>query len=319
MPSPTVGLLHPGEMGAAIGAVLTRRGVAVVWASAGRSADTAGRARAAGLRDVRTVEELTRTSDVVLSVCPPHAALDVARGLGSFDGVYVDANDVSPATALAVAATVESAGATYVDGGIVGGPPSDARETRLYLSGSSAAAVAGLFERTTVAARTISERPGAASALKMAYAGWSKGSAALLLALRAAARAEHVEDALLAEWELSLPELPAESLRAASAASQKGWRWVGEMEEVAATFASAGLPDGFHRAAADVFRRVPRRAGHDPADALQYALSGLARSPRVLSWDGCLNVRDLGGHRTDDGRETRVRDASGEIVGMGIP
>src|SRR5213080_3672925 len=102
----TVGLLHPGEMGAALGAVLREPGTPVLWASEGRSAETAGRAEEAGLEDAGSVDEVVRRSDVILSVCPPHAALDVARSLSGFTGVYVDANAVSPATARAIADTV---------------------------------------------------------------------------------------------------------------------------------------------------------------------------------------------------------------------
>ena len=89
----------------------------------------------------------------------------------------------------------------------------------------------------------------------MAYAAWTKGSAALLLAARAVARAEGVEDVLVEEWALSLPQLEPDYARAGRSAAAKGWRWIGEMEEIAATFAAAGEPDGFHLAAAEVFRR----------------------------------------------------------------
>ena len=122
----TVGLLHPGEMGAAVGAVLRGQGTRVVWASAGRSEETRARAEAADLEDVGSVAEVAR-SDVVFSICPPHAALEVARSLEGFGGVYVDANAVSPATAARVA---EVAG-EFVDGGIVGAPPSEPGTTRL--------------------------------------------------------------------------------------------------------------------------------------------------------------------------------------------
>jgi hypothetical protein len=88
----------------------------------------------------------------------------------------------------------------------------------------------------------------------MTYAAWTKGTAALLLAIGELARAEGVEPALHEEWRISLPDLPDRSQRAARSAQAKGWRWVGEMEEIAATFDAAGLPDGFHRAAAEVFR-----------------------------------------------------------------
>jgi 3-hydroxyisobutyrate dehydrogenase-like beta-hydroxyacid dehydrogenase len=261
-----IGVLHPGEMGAAVGAVLRRRGHDVLWASSGRSAATARRAAEAGLRDAVAVDELAQTSDVILSVCPPHAAADVARSVSNFRGVFVDANAVAPATARRIADDVERGGARFVDGGIIGPPPRDA-ETRLYLAGGQAEAVAELFAGTPVDARVVSDEPGAASALKLAYAAWSKGTAALLLAIRELARAEGVETPLLDEWSLSVPELPGRSLSAARSAAAKGWRFAGEMEEIAATFAAAGLPGGFHEAAAEIFRRAPRFDGAAPDEA----------------------------------------------------
>jgi 3-hydroxyisobutyrate dehydrogenase-like beta-hydroxyacid dehydrogenase len=246
-----VGLLHPGEMGAAIGAVLRQRGIDVLWASERRSEATAVRADAAGLDDAVTVAELALRSDVVLSVCPPHAAAEVAEAVGGFEGVFVDANAISPATTRRIAATF----ARFVDGGIVGGPPSESYGPRLYLSGADAAAAAKLFEGTHVSARVLSDSVGDASALKMAYASWTKGTAALLLAIREVARSEGVEEALLAEWRESIPELEARLASAERSAAAKGWRWVAEMEEIAATFEAAGAPPGFHQAAADVFRR----------------------------------------------------------------
>jgi 3-hydroxyisobutyrate dehydrogenase-like beta-hydroxyacid dehydrogenase len=241
-----IGLLHPGEMGAAVGAALHGVGHDVVWASDGRSDATARRAADAALRDVGTVAEVAGTSDVIVSVCPPHAALDVARGVGVFDGVYVDANAVSPATAREIATLF----ARFVDGGIVGGPP----DPRIYLSGDEAAGVAELFAGSAIDARVLDGGVGAASALKMTYAAWSKGTAAMLLAIREVARVEGVEDALLAEWEDSVPGLEKRWERARRSADKKGWRWVGEMEEIAATFEAAQSPGGFHRAAAEVFR-----------------------------------------------------------------
>jgi 3-hydroxyisobutyrate dehydrogenase-like beta-hydroxyacid dehydrogenase len=238
-------------MGAAVGENLLVAGHHVVWASSGRSAETRERAELAGLEDVETVEALVRRSDVILSVCPPHAALEVARSVAGagFDGIYVDANAVSPATAREISGR-------FVDGGIIGPPPLETGTTRLYLAGKEADTVAALFQRTALEPRVISDEPGAASALKMAYAAWTKGTAAMLIAIRALARAENVEDELLDEWRLSLPGLIERSGSAARSADRKGWRWVAEMEEIASTFAAAGLPDGFHRAAADVFRRV---------------------------------------------------------------
>jgi 3-hydroxyisobutyrate dehydrogenase-like beta-hydroxyacid dehydrogenase len=249
-----VGLLHPGEMGAAIGAVLRQRGIEVLWASEGRSEQTRARAEAAELIDAGTVAVLAQRSDVVLSVCPPHAAAHVAAGVGEFRGIFVDANAISPATARGIAAKLTR----FVDGGIVGGPPSSTRGPRLYLSGRDARDVLELFGGTPMEARILSERVGDASALKMAYAAWTKGTAALLLAIRDVARSEGVAEALLEEWRESLPELEARLEAAERSAAAKGWRWIAEMAEIADTYEAAGAPPGFHAAAADVFRSRPR-------------------------------------------------------------
>jgi 3-hydroxyisobutyrate dehydrogenase-like beta-hydroxyacid dehydrogenase len=228
-------------MGAAIGAALAQAGHDVHWASEGRSDAT--RARAAAFTDAGTVAGVLARCDVVFSVVPPHAALELTRSLPPYAGLYVDANAIAPATARELGALV----ARFVDGGIVGGPPSP----HLYLSGDEAASVAALFAGSTIETHVVAN----ASALKCAYAGWTKGSAALLLAARAYARAEGVEDALLAEWPADLLERLA---GAESSAERKGWRWIGEMEEIAAAFDAAGLPPGFHEAAAEIYRRPPR-------------------------------------------------------------
>jgi 3-hydroxyisobutyrate dehydrogenase-like beta-hydroxyacid dehydrogenase len=239
-------------MGAAVAGALSARGGTVLWASAGRSAATAERAQAAGLGDAGDVEEVCRRCEILLSICPPHAALDVAQAASGFAGIYVDANAIAPDTARAVAALQ----LRIVDGGIVGPPPSRPGTTRLYLSGGEATEVAALFSGTNVDARAISEQVGAASALKAAYAGWTKGSAALLLTVRELARAEGVEDALLEEWRVSIPELEERLAGAERSAHRKGWRWIGEMEETARSMAAQDLPVGFHQAAAQVFRRA---------------------------------------------------------------
>jgi 3-hydroxyisobutyrate dehydrogenase-like beta-hydroxyacid dehydrogenase len=253
-----IGLLHPGEMGAAVGRCLTAAGHTVLWASEGRGPDTAARARAAGLTDAGTAAEMAERADVIFSICPPHAALDTAWAVQGFGGLYVDANAISPATAREVALMVEEGGATYVDGGIIGLPPGTAGGTRLYLSGPQADPVRELFDGSAVDARIIRRGTWSASALKMAYAGWTKGTSALLLAVLAMARSEDVEEMLLAEWAISQPGLAERSSSAARSATTKGWRWIAEMEEIAATMSSVGLPDGFHQAAAEVFRRSPR-------------------------------------------------------------
>jgi 3-hydroxyisobutyrate dehydrogenase-like beta-hydroxyacid dehydrogenase len=252
----TIGLLHPGEMGAAVGKCLAGAGHQVLWVPEGRGAATRERAEAAGLTGVAMAEIMTR-SDVIVSVCPPHAALDVARAVAGFGGLYLDANAISPATAGEVAAIVAAGGASYVDGGIIGPPPAAPGLTRLYLSGPRATEVQALFGGTDVDARVVPP-PGTASTVKMAYASWTKGSAALLLAARALARAEGVEQVLLEEWSLSQPGLEKRWEGADRAAAAKGWRWVGEMEEIAAAMAAARLPEGFHQAAAEIYSAYPR-------------------------------------------------------------
>jgi 3-hydroxyisobutyrate dehydrogenase-like beta-hydroxyacid dehydrogenase len=269
-----VGLLHPGEMGAAVGRCLTGGGCQVLWASEGRGSATAQRAAAAGLKDSGSVAGVVRDAGFMLSICPPHAALDVARSVAVLDfrGVFVDANAISPGAARDVVAVIEAGGGTYVDGGIIGPPPREPGDTRLYLSGERAEQVADLFDGTAVDARIVAGPPGAASAVKMAYAAWSKGTSALVLAIRALARAEGVEDVLLAEWALSQPSLPGRSERAAQAAAAKGWRWIAEMEEIAASMTADGLPGGFHQAAAEVYRRSASAGSNPDLNAILTAL-----------------------------------------------
>jgi 3-hydroxyisobutyrate dehydrogenase-like beta-hydroxyacid dehydrogenase len=277
----TIGLLHPGEMGAAIGQCLVAAGHRVLWVPSGRSPASAARAEAAGLTGVDGgLAELVRSAEVIMSVCPPHAALDTARQVAAagFGELYLDANAISPATAREVAAIVADGGgggAGCVDGGIIGTPPVRPGFIRLYLSGPRAGQVQELFEDTPVDVRVVDH--GSASAVKMAYASWTKGSAALLLAARVLARAQGVEDVLLAEWGISQPGLEERSSRAAGSAVSKGWRWVAEMEEIAATMGAAGLPEGFHQAAAEIYRRAP----HDAEAGLDTVLDALSADKGV--------------------------------------
>jgi 3-hydroxyisobutyrate dehydrogenase-like beta-hydroxyacid dehydrogenase len=247
-----IGLLHPGEMGAAVGACLVTAGHSVLWDPSGRSPSTARRAAEAGLLG-GSLASIAAESDVIMSVCPPTAALEVARlvSAAGFRGTYLDANAVSPATAGEVAAAVSPA--RYVDGGIIGSPPVRPGTTRLYLSGPETSAVAGLFAGSVLDARVLGSGPYAASALKMSYAAWTKGSAALLLAARELAQAEGVDSDLLGEWEISQPGLLGRWERAEASREEKGWRWTGEMTEIAASMRADGLTDGFHLAAAQVF------------------------------------------------------------------
>lgn len=270
MTSKRIGLLHPGEMGASIGAAARAVGTSVCWASAGRSDASRQRAAQAGIEDAHTLAALAARSDVILSVCPPEAAGSLAESvLGTgFTGIFVDANAVSSGTARDLASMIEDSGAHFVDGGIIGPPAHREGTTRLYLSGAEASSVASAFQGSPLEAVVIGPRPGAASALKMSYAAWTKGSAALLTATRALARAEGVEAALLEEWSLSQPGLEARSAAGACNNAFKAWRFAGEMREIAATFEACGLPGGFHRAAADIYQRLAVYKDCDPVPEL---------------------------------------------------
>ena len=269
MNEPTIGVLHPGAMGAQVAATCRR---SVVWCSAGRSAATRDRAVAAGLADVGTLADLVERSDAIVSVCPPGEALAVADEVASlgFDGLYVDANAIAPATAREVAARFDR----FVDGGIVGPPPTAPGSTRLYLSGAEAADVAAWWESSELDARVVDGGAGAASALKMAYATWTKVAGALLLDVRALARAEGVESALLGEWGISQPGTEERSRGTAAGVAPKAWRFVGEMEQIARSFDDAGLPEGFALGAAEVYRRLSsfKDGGAAPIDEVLDAL-----------------------------------------------
>ena len=254
----TIALLHPGNMGATIGAAAVTSGARVVWVSENRSEASRRRASEAGLTEIETLGEAARQSDIILSVCPPHAALEVARSVASlrFRGIYVDANAVSRASAEAIGEIVSASGAAFVDGGIIGSPVRKPGTTRLYLSGARAAEVANVFAASMLDARAIGDAPGAASALKICYAAWTKCTDALVLAIRALAAREGVDEALLQEWAISQPALERRSIQAAAVAVPKAWRYVGEMKEIAAALAQAGLPRGFHLAAAELYEKL---------------------------------------------------------------
>jgi 3-hydroxyisobutyrate dehydrogenase-like beta-hydroxyacid dehydrogenase len=279
----TVALLHPGNMGATIGAAAATSGARVVWASEQRSNATIERARQAGLVDVGNFSKAVLGSDVVLSVCPPHAAVDLAKSVAGqkFTGIYVDANAISRATADQIGKIITKAGASFVDGGIIGAPVKRAGTTRLYLSGGRAPEVAELFSASMLDARAIGATPGAASALKVAYADWTKCTDALLLAIRALAAHEGVDEALMTEWKISQPDLERRVLRAAGVATPKAWRYIGEMKEIAGTFEAAGLPTGFHNAAAEICERLaPFKDRTDPAPTVAEVINALGVASR---------------------------------------
>ncbi len=264
---PVVGVLHPGAMGAAVGAALRSRAGAVIWAAAGRSTATSKRAELADLVGVPDVAALARRSDVIVSVCPPHAARDVARQVaealdapGADRGggprrrpLYVEANAVSPATVRAVAALLGAD--RVVDAAIIGPPAWERGHTVLWLAGPAADDVAALFAGSPFTARVLGPELGTASALKACFALQSKALPAIWLEIAAAARACGVEDALGEELRRTGVDYPG-AVAAAAGAAPRAWRWAGEMDEAADAVAALDLPDGFSRAAAEIYRRL---------------------------------------------------------------
>ena len=246
-----VGILHPGAMGAVLAGEAS---VPVMWASEGRSPETKERAAAHGLVDTGSVPDLVAASDMLISVCPPHAATDVAMQVErlGFEGIYVDANAIAPATVREIATRFDR----FVDGGIVGPPPTEPGLARLYLAGPDATAVSALWDGSNLDPRILEGAIGSASALKAAYAGWTKGSAALLLAVRAYAEANGLGNEIIAEWETSIPGLADRAEGTASRIGRKAWRFEGEMAEIAAAMEDVGLPGGFHDAAREIYRRL---------------------------------------------------------------
>ena len=266
-------VLHPGAMGVSIAAAVSSAGHEVIGVASGRSRATIDRAREAQITLVETLEEAMSRVDVVLSICPPEAALDVAHEVQAtgYDGIYVDGNAISPETAAAIGKLFDN---NFVDGGIVGPPAWRAGATRFYLSGAMAKDVVVLFADSLVTARAISGGAGAASAVKMCYAAYTKGSSALVLAIRALAEDNGVTETLLAEWDISQKGLRDSSERSALGTSPKAWRFAGEMREIATTFDAAGLPNGFHLAAAEIYERMAHFKNDDPA-RLQQVIEAL--------------------------------------------
>ena len=253
-----IGILHPGEMGVSIAASAMNSGHGVYWASEGRGEKTRTRAGKHALIDTGTLKELCGVCRVILCICPPHAAQDVACKVieAGFKGFYLDANAISPHRSKSISVMMQTAGIQYVDGGIIGGPAWEPKNTWLYLSGEGSSEIAACFTQGLLETRVIGDEIGRASALKMCYAAYTKGTTALLCAVLATSVSFHVGEELFQQWDLDEAGFTEQAARRARRVTTKAWRFASEMEEIAATFASAGLPSGFHESAAEVFHRM---------------------------------------------------------------
>lgn len=253
-----IGILHPGEMGISIAASAINNGYQVYWLSTNRSEKTRSRAEKHGLLETQSLATMCQKCEVILSVCPPHAAEEVSSSVTSkgFAGLYLDANAISPARARKIGQIIQDAGGTFVDGGIIGGPAWEPKSTCLYLSGEKADAIASIFSNGPLETKVIGNEIGKASALKMCYAAYSKGTTALLSAILAAAESNGVRDELYQQWELDEGGFSEQVNRRMRRVTAKAWRFEGEMLEIAKTFEEAGLPNGFHDAAGEIYHRM---------------------------------------------------------------
>lgn len=272
-----IGILHPGEMGISIAASAQNGGHQVAWASEGRSAGTRARAAKFGLHDAQTLANLCAEFSILISVCPPHAAETVAHQAlaAGFAGLYLDANAIAPQRAMQIGHALAGAGVAFVDGGIIGGPAWEPGRTWLYLSGPRAEEAAACFSAGPLATRVLGEAVGKASALKMCYAAYTKGTTALLCAILAAAERLEVREALAQQWTNEGGGFAEQVSQRVRGVTAKAWRFAGEMEEISATFHDAGLPGEFHAAAAEVYRRLAHFKNSRATPALEEVLAAL--------------------------------------------
>ncbi len=262
----TVAIYSPGEMGEVTGRVLKENGLRVVAALEGRSERTRGLAGRAGIEDVGSLANLVREADLVLSILVPSAALEAAReiaeavrgaGEAAAGLLYVDCNAVSPASTRKVEAAVKEAGMRFVDASIIGPPPRRPGVTRFYASGTDAADFAQLGNHG-LDVRVIGEEIGQASGIKMCYAGLTKGLNALAAEVLVAASLMNLTEPLLEEFRTSQEVLLGWIERSLPGIPPKAHRFIGEMEEIAATYEQLGQTPRIELGAADMYRAIAR-------------------------------------------------------------
>jgi 3-hydroxyisobutyrate dehydrogenase-like beta-hydroxyacid dehydrogenase len=245
-------------MGISVAASAQNSGCSVYWASEGRSDTTIDRATQFNLVDARTMAGLCEVCSLLISVCPPAAAESVADQVLSagYQGTYLDANAISPHKVQKIGQKLASGGIRFVDGGIIGGPAWEPDRTWLYLAGEDAESFSRCFTSGPLETANMGDTIGKASALKMTFAAYTKGTSALLSAILAVAEGQGVLEDLLHQWSRGGSDFSEETIDRVRRVTAKAWRFEGEMYEIADTFARSGLPDGFHQASAEVFHRM---------------------------------------------------------------
>ena len=254
----TIALFGVGDMGAAVGQTLIEGGFRVVSHLGGRSGESQARARAAGIEDAGSVQGALDGADLALSIMPPGVAAafaaEAAKALADLGDkpIFADLNAISPATMDGIASVIRAAGAEPLDGGILGRSP-DKATTRIYLSGAKAAAVAPKIARPNL--RTIALGPdiGQASTLKMLYAGMNKGQWAMMAAICITAAKNDLLPALQAEWKENNPQIYGIMESWVGFLAADAHRFGPEMDEIAATMATAGVTPDFHKGARWVY------------------------------------------------------------------
>ena len=272
-----IGFLHPGAMGISLAATAHNLGHIAYWASEGRSAATRARADKYQLTEVRSIEELCENCTVIISVCPPHAAQEMAQKVLAFpfEGVYADVNAISPQHVKQIAAAMHEEGVPFVDGGLIGPPVWQTDSTWLYLSGQEAGTVAECLKGGPLTVEIIGDDIGKASALKMCFAANTKGTTALLCAILAAAERMGVRQELENQWSQNGSDFAQKAITRVSNVTAKAWRFSGEMQEIASTLEAAGLPGGFHLAAADIYERIAMFKDAEPIPEVEDILVAL--------------------------------------------
>jgi 3-hydroxyisobutyrate dehydrogenase-like beta-hydroxyacid dehydrogenase len=255
-------------MGTALAASAMNSGMDVYWCRENRSEASRSRADKLGLQAAGTLGDLCDTCDILVSVCPPHAAVAQADAVIAcgFRGLYADVNAIAPATVREIATRMAKASINFVDGGIIGLPPKEPGTTWLYLAGPEAGTIAACFNKGPLETSILGDDIGQASGLKMCFAANSKGTSALHTAILGAAEAMGVRDALEQQWDIYNPGYTAKSHARIRQVAHKSWRFVGEMKEIAATLGDCGMPPDFHHGAAEIYRRQEKfkNVGEDP-------------------------------------------------------
>ena len=257
----TVGILSPGDMGHTVGHVLHQNGLRVITCLEGRSQRTRQLAEKAGIVDVPTYPQFVTEADLILSIMVPAQAMSaasiVAETLQQIDTTltYTDCNAIAPQTVRKLGEIITSAGGTFVDASIIGPPPRTPGATRFYASGPDIEVFSEL-NNYGLDVRALGEEIGLASAIKMCYASLTKGLTALCTELLTAASVLGVSDALTAEFQLSQSALFERMEKGLPSMPPKARRWIGEMEEISATFAHVGLTPNILTGAADMYRFV---------------------------------------------------------------